>query len=79
MRSKIVSGLRRQLSSKASVDASIYCIKTRKWYYSKPGAGRRHCHLKKGKPTYVALWEEDRGEVRLVEVTYVGTHEDAPY
>lgn len=38
-----------------------------------------HCHIKKGKPTYVALWEmvDDRG--RFLEVTYVGTHEKAPY
>ena len=27
----------------------------------------------------VAVWEEIGGEVRLVEVTYVGTHEKAPY
>ncbi len=47
--------------------------------YSKLGAGRHHCHLKKGKPTYVAVWEESRGKVKIVEVTYVGTHEGAPY
>lgn len=35
--------------------------------------------LKKGKPTYVAVWREDKGEVRLVEVIYAGTHEQAPY
>jgi len=47
--------------------------------YSKLAAGRHHCHLKKGKPTYVAVWEESRGKVKIVEVTYVGTHEGAPY
>lgn len=36
-----------------------------------------HCHLKKGKPTYVAVWKVT-GE-NTVEVTYVGTHEKADY
>ncbi len=47
--------------------------------YSRLGPGRHHCHLKKGRPTYVAVWEERPGHVRLIEVTYVGTHEKAPY
>jgi len=47
--------------------------------YSKLGHGRHHCHIKKGRPTYVAVWEENNGKVKLVEVTYVGTHEKAPY
>ena len=38
-----------------------------------------HCHLKKGKPTYVAVWMVSDREVRLIEVQYVGTHEKAPY
>jgi len=39
-----------------------------------------HCHLKKGKaPTYVAVWSEVEGKIKLVEVTYAGTHEKAPY
>ncbi|WP_027177674.1 hypothetical protein [Maridesulfovibrio bastinii] len=38
-----------------------------------------HCHLKKGNPTYVAVWREMEGEIKLVEVTYAGTHEKAPY
>jgi hypothetical protein len=46
--------------------------------YSKLADGRHHCHLKKGKPTYVAVWREDKGTV-TVEVIYVGTHEKAPY
>ncbi|UPU37800.1 cytotoxic translational repressor of toxin-antitoxin stability system [Geomonas paludis] len=40
---------------------------------------RYHCHIKKGKPTYVAVWEVIDDRVRLLEVTYVGTHEKAPY
>lgn len=47
--------------------------------YGKLASGRHHCHLKKGNPTYVAVWEEVRGEIQLIEVTYVGTHEKAPY
>ena len=40
---------------------------------------RYHCHLKKGHPTYVAIWEIRNKEIRLIEVTYAGTHEKAPY
>lgn len=47
--------------------------------YAKLGTGVHHCHLKKGRPTYVAVWEERANEIRLVEVTYAGTHEKAPY
>lgn len=46
------------------------------------GTGKRevhHCHLNKGRPTYVAVWEVSDRTVRLVEITYVGSHEDAPY
>ena len=47
--------------------------------YSRLGRDRHHCHLKKGQPTYVAVWEVKNKEIRLVEVTYAGTHEKAPY
>jgi mRNA-degrading endonuclease RelE of RelBE toxin-antitoxin system len=47
--------------------------------YSKLAPGEHHCHLKKGKPTYVAVWREHKGTVRLVEIVYAGTHEKAPY
>ncbi|GAB6035912.1 hypothetical protein JCM15519_04710 [Fundidesulfovibrio butyratiphilus] len=47
--------------------------------YSKLGIGRHHCHIKKGRPTYVAVWEERNGQIRLIEVVYAGTHEKAPY
>ncbi len=40
---------------------------------------RHHCHLKKGHPTYVAVWEVTDTDVCLVEVIYVGTHEKALY
>ena len=47
--------------------------------YSKLSPRRHHCHLHKGRPTYVAVWEEARAGPRLLEVIYVGTHENAPY
>lgn len=47
--------------------------------YSKLGSAQHHCHLKSGRPTYVACWEVEDKSVRIVEVYYVGTHEKAPY
>jgi len=47
--------------------------------YGKLSGRRYHCHIRKGRPTYVAVWEEKDKTIRLVEVTYVGTHEKAPY
>ena len=47
--------------------------------YSLLGNDRHHCHLKKGQPTYVAVWEVIDKEIRIVEIQYVGTHEKAPY
>ncbi len=47
--------------------------------YSKLASNRHHCHLKKGRPTYVAVWEEKEGSINIVEVIYAGTHEKAPY
>jgi hypothetical protein len=47
--------------------------------FSALSGDRYHCHLKKGHPTYVAIWEVMYKEIRLIEVTYAGTHEKAPY
>lgn len=47
--------------------------------YGKLGKNQHHCHLKKGRPTYVSVWWEIKDETNLIEVTYVGTHEKAPY
>jgi hypothetical protein len=47
--------------------------------YGKLSHTRHHCHLKKGRPTSVAAWEERDRRQRLIEVIYVGTHEKAPY
>lgn len=47
--------------------------------YSKLGPNKHHCHIKKGRPTYVAIWVEVDGAIKIIEVTYAGTHERAPY
>lgn len=44
--------------------------------YSKLSDGSHHCHLNY---SYVAVWVVADKIVRLVEVTYVGTRENAPY
>ena len=40
---------------------------------------RYHCHLQRGKPTYVACWEIIDKINKRLEIYYVGTHEKAPY
>ena len=47
--------------------------------YSALTGNRHHCHLKKGRPTYVAVWETKNKEIKIIEVIYAGTHEKAPY
>lgn len=36
-----------------------------------------HCHIRKGRPTYVVIWRVSGGQT--VEVLYAGTHEGANY
>ena len=47
--------------------------------HGKKNVDRRHCHLQKGKPTYVCCWEVIDKKRKVIEVYYVGTHEKAPY
>ncbi len=47
--------------------------------YGKLTGNKYHCHLKKGQPTYVAVWKVTDSEIKIVEVIYAGTHEKAPY
>ena len=47
--------------------------------YGKLSRTRHHCHLQKGRPTYVAVWDVRDSKQHLIEVTYVGTHARAPY
>lgn len=45
---------------------------------TKKNIDRRHCHILKGRPTYVCCWEVVQIK-RMIKVYYVGTHEKAPY
>lgn len=45
----------------------------------KRGPARHHCHLNKGTPRFVAIWEVEDKTVTILEMTYVGTHEGADY
>lgn len=47
--------------------------------YSKLSKDDYHCHLKKGKPTYVACWKVLDTKLKHIEIYYVGTHEGTPY
>ena len=47
--------------------------------YDKLSGATYHCHLKKGKPTYVACWVVLDDKLKQIEIYYVGTHEGAPY
>ena len=38
-----------------------------------------HCHIKNGRPTYVACWQVLDKTIQIIEIFYVGTHENAPY
>lgn len=44
--------------------------------YSKLTHERYHCHLNY---SFVAVWEVTDNEIRILEVTYVGSRESAPY
>ncbi len=48
-------------------------------HFGKLGKNIYHCHIKKGKPTYVAVWKVVDNQIQIIEVTYVGTHENATY
>lgn len=37
-----------------------------------------HCHLQKGKPTFVAWWDVNKKD-KTLRFFYVGTHEGSPY
>ena len=38
-----------------------------------------HCHLNRSRPTYVVIWKIVNKKEKLLEISYVGTHENAPY
>ena len=49
--------------------------------YSKMSSNKNchHCHLQKGKPTYVAVWKVINKKDQIIKVLYVGTHEGVDY
>jgi mRNA-degrading endonuclease RelE of RelBE toxin-antitoxin system len=48
-----------------------------KWRnYSKLGKGEHHCHLSY---KWVACWRVEDNEVKLIEIYYAGSRENAPY
>jgi len=56
-------------------------IRTNRPNYSKIRGAENchHCHLKKGSPTYIAVWKVVNKTNKTVEVKYAGTHEKADY
>ena len=42
-------------------------------------AGHYHCHLNKGRPTYVVVWQVVDKVVRVLEIQFAGTHEKVDY
>lgn len=60
-------------------------------HFSALGKNKYHCHLLKSKggennssnkgkgPRYVACWIVEDKKIKIVEVYYVGSHENAPY
>jgi mRNA-degrading endonuclease RelE of RelBE toxin-antitoxin system len=42
-------------------------------------SGHFHCHLNKGHPTYVVVWQIVNTTIRVLEIQFVGTHEKVDY
>jgi len=38
-----------------------------------------HCHISSGRPTYVVCWQVEDRTLKIIEIFYVGTHENSPY
>lgn len=38
-----------------------------------------HCHLNKGRPRYVAVWEVTDNSINLMEIVFVGPHGSVNY
>lgn len=47
--------------------------------FGKLANGEYHCHIKRGRPTYVICYRVIDKKIKIIEVYYVGTHEKAPY
>jgi len=42
-------------------------------------SGHYHCHLNRGHPTYVVVWQIVNRMIRVLEIQFVGTHEKVDY
>jgi mRNA-degrading endonuclease RelE of RelBE toxin-antitoxin system len=42
-------------------------------------SGHYHCHLNKGHPTSVVVWQVVNRTIRVMEIQFVGTHEKVDY
>lgn len=42
-------------------------------------SGHYHCHLNRGHPTYVVVWQILDKVVRVLEIQFAGTHETVDY
>ncbi len=42
-------------------------------------SGHHHCHLNRGHPTYVVVWQVLDNVVHVLEIQYAGTHEKVDY
>ncbi len=65
-------------------DLRIYGPIAKNWPHFGPLKGKKepgwyHCHLNKGKPRYVVIWQVTNKVAKLMEVRYAGTHENANY
>lgn len=38
-----------------------------------------HCHLNRGHPTYVVVWQVVDNTVRVLGIKFIGTHEEVDY
>ena len=47
--------------------------------FSKLHTGEYHCHIKNGRPTYIATWRLISSPERVIQVEFIGTHEKSPY
>jgi hypothetical protein len=45
----------------------------------KKGEEFHHCHLSHSKQSYVAIWKVVDFEMQIMEIRYVGTHQNANY
>lgn len=56
-----------------------YCSNWPNYTKMKDAVDHYHCHVEKGRPTYVTCWRITNKKSRILEVYYAGTHEKAPY